>query len=147
MIIREFSERDIDDISSLMRDLCKFKGQEFDEKRWRSSLEERLKKDSNSELIIAFEEDTSLVLGMALCSIKNSDQGLRFGYISNLIVKEERRRIGIGEEILRHIIDYFKNNRINSIRLALKRNIESAAKILFTKLGFQEILQIYELKI
>ncbi|MFX0058181.1 MAG: GNAT family N-acetyltransferase [Candidatus Hodarchaeota archaeon] len=147
MIIREFSERDIDEITSLMSDLCKLKGHEFDEDRWRSSIEERLKKDSNSEIIVAFEEETSVVLGMAYCSVRYSEQGFRFGYISNLIVKEEKRRTGIGEEILRHIIDYFKRNRINSIRMTLKPNIETAAKILFAKLGFQEILQIYELRV
>jgi len=33
MIIREFSEQDIDEITSLMKKLCLMKGQEFDEKR------------------------------------------------------------------------------------------------------------------
>lgn len=147
MIIREFSERDIDEITSLMKDLCKLKDQEFDEERWRLSIEEKLKKESNSELIVALDEETSSVLGMAHISVRNSELGFRFGYISNLIVREEKRRIGIGEEILRHIIDYFKNNNINSIRLALKPNAENVAKLLFIKLGFQNILQIYELKI
>lgn len=147
MIIREFSERDIDEITSLMRELYNLKGQEFDEERWRLSIEEKLKKDSNSELVVAFEEETRLVLGMAYCAVKYSEKGFRFGYISNLIVREEKRRVGIGEEILRHIIDYFKNNHINSIRLALKQGTDNAAKLLFTKLGFQNILQIYELKI
>jgi ribosomal protein S18 acetylase RimI-like enzyme len=147
MIIREFSESDIDEITSLMKDLCNLKGQEFDEERWRFSIEEKLKKNANSELIVAFEEDTNLVLGMAYCSVKYSEKGFRFGYISNLIVREENRRIGIGEEILRYIIDYFKNNHIDSIRLTLKQETEEAAKLLFRKLGFQNILQIYELKI
>lgn len=147
MRIREFSERDIDEITSLMVNFCTIKDQEFDEQRWRASLTERLKENSESEVIVAFDETTNSVLGMSNCSVRNSDKGYRFGYISNLIVKEEKRRTGIGEEIIRHIIEYFKTRHIHSIRLALNSNVEGAAKILFTKLGFEEILRIYELKI
>jgi len=147
MIIREFSEQDIDEITNLMKNLCEMKGQEFDEERWRSSLENQMKKDSNSEAIVAFDKNTNKVLGMAQCSIKNSDNGFRFGYISNLIVKEEKRRSGIGEKIMRNIVDYFKRNHINSIKLVLKTNLDDAAKILFTKLGFEEILKVLELRI
>ena len=48
---------------------------------------------------------------------------------------------------MHHMIDYLKQNHINSIRLALKHNIDKGAKILFTKLGFKEVLDIYELTI
>jgi len=147
MRIREFSERDIDEITSLMKKLCRIKNQEFDELRWRTTLRERMNKDSNSEVIVAFDEDSDTILGMAYYSVRDSDKGFKFGYISNLIVKEEKRRVGVGEEIIRHILDYFKANHIQSIRLALKPNLDTAAKILFTKLGFQEMLHIYELKI
>jgi ribosomal protein S18 acetylase RimI-like enzyme len=146
MIIREFSEHDIDEITSLMKKLCKMRGIEFDEERWRMSLEDHMKKE-NSEVIVAFDKVTDQVIGMAQCSIRNSDNGIRFGYISNLIVKEEKRRTGIGENLMRYIIDYFKKNHIPSIRLSLKTNLDEAASILFTKLGFNEIFRIYELNI
>ncbi|MHA1292978.1 MAG: GNAT family N-acetyltransferase [Promethearchaeota archaeon] len=147
MIIREFSEQDLDEITNLMKNLCNLKGQEFDEERWRASLEKQMKKDSGSEVIVAFDKNTQTVIGMTHCSIKDSNKGFRFGYVSNLIVKEEKRRTGIGEQLMRHVIDYFKRNHINSIRLALKKNLDLAAKKLFTKLGFEEIFRIYELKI
>ena len=146
MIIREFSEHDIDEITSLMKKLCIMKGQEFDEERWRISLENHMRKE-NSEVIVAFDKDTDQVIGMAQCSIRNSDNGLRFGYISNLIVKEEKRRTGIGENLMRYIVDYFKKNHIQSIRLSLKTNLEEAAVTLFTKLGFQELFRVLELNI
>ena len=44
MIIREFTERDMNEITQLMKNLCKIKGQTFNEERWRSSLEKHLKK-------------------------------------------------------------------------------------------------------
>lgn len=147
MIIREFSEQDIDEITSLMKKLCLMKGQEFEEERWRASLEKQMKRDSNTGVIVAFDKDMNQVLGMGHCSVRNSDKGFRFGYISNLIVKEERRRTGVGEKIMRHIIDFFKKNHIQSIRLALKTNFDKGAQTLFTKLGFTEIFKIYELQL
>ena len=147
MLIREFSEKDTEEITLLMKDLCALKGREFDEERWRKSIMEHVKKDSNSEVFVAFDEEKESIIGMANCSIRTSDKGYRFGLISNLIVKEEKRRLGIGEEIVRFIVDFFKGNHIHSIRLALKQDADNAAKTLLLKLGFQETLKIYELKI
>ena len=147
MKIREFSERDIDEITSLMKKLCSIKGQEFDEERWRSNLEKHIKQDSNISAFVAFDKDMNQVIGMAQCSVRNSDEGFRFGYISNLIVKEEKRRVGIGEKLIRHIIDYFRKNHIQSIRLALKTRLDNGPHILFKKLGFDEIFRVYELNI
>jgi len=147
MLIREFSERDTEEITLLMKNLCILKSHEFDEERWRNSIIELMKKDSNSEVFVAFDDEKKSIIGMANCSIRTSDKGYRFGFISNLIVKEEKRRLGIGEDIIRYIVDFFKRNHIHSIRLALEQDVDNAAKILFTKFGFQETLHIYELKI
>ena len=51
MIIREFSEKDIDETTILMEKLCRIKGQEFDEARWRESIETRMKKNTNLKII------------------------------------------------------------------------------------------------
>ncbi|MHA1148212.1 MAG: GNAT family N-acetyltransferase [Promethearchaeota archaeon] len=147
MIIREFTERDIDETTELMKNLCEITRRAFDEKRWRDSIEKQIKSDSNTHVFVAFDKTTNQVIGMAYCSIRNMNNGLRFGYVSNLIVKEEKRKQGIGEILMRNIIDFFKKNHISSIRLALKKNLDPSAKILFTKLGFEEILRVFELKI
>ncbi|MBD3255684.1 MAG: GNAT family N-acetyltransferase [Candidatus Lokiarchaeota archaeon] len=147
MIIREFSRNEINEITDLMRKLCSLKGQEFNEKRWRKSLEKQMEIDTNPEVLVAFNKNSEEVVGMAHCSIKTSDKGFRFGYVSNLIVKEEKRRTGIGENLMRHIIDHFKKNHIQSIRLALKNNLDEAAQKLFIKLGFNEQFRIYELQL
>jgi ribosomal protein S18 acetylase RimI-like enzyme len=145
--IREFSERDTEEITRLMKNLCLIKGTYFDEERWKTSLVRKIKDDSHSEFIVAIDESNNNVLGMAQCSIKKDENGFMHGYISNLIVIEEMRRTGIGEQLMRRAIDFFRSNRIDSIRLALIPNLDKAAKVLFIKLGFQEILRIYELKI
>jgi len=147
MIIREYSENDTEEITLLMKHLCELKNQEFDEIRWRRSLENQMKQNSNSEVFVAIDDDADTVVGMAYCSVRTGEDGIRFGYISNLIVKEEKRRIGIGEELMKYIIEFFKGNHIKALRLALKPNSEKIAKLLFTKLGFQEKLRIYELVI
>lgn len=147
MIIREFSEQDIDEITALMKSLCSLKDQKFDEERWRGSLEKQMAQDSSSEVIVAFDRKTNHVLGMAYCSIRGSNNGSRFGYLSNLIVREEKRRSGIGEMLIQNTINYFKRNHIESVRLALKTKLDEAARILFAKLGFEEILRVYELNI
>ncbi|TFG01076.1 MAG: GNAT family N-acetyltransferase [Promethearchaeota archaeon] len=147
MIIREFTERDIDEITQLMKKLCSLKDQDFDETRWRMSLEKHMREDTNTEVLVAFDKDTNTVAGMAFASIKNSEKGFRFGYLSNLIVKEEARRSGIGETILAHTIDYFKRHHVDSIRLSLAPQITNGAKKLLAKFGFEEIFKIYELRI
>ena len=145
--IREFSENDVEEITELMKKLCLIKGREFDENRWRESLQRKKEKDSLSEVIVAYDDDNSTILGMGQCSIKTSDNGFKFGYISNLIVREDRRRAGIGEKIIRKMIEYFRGHRIHSIRIALEPKLREGAILLFTKLGFKEMLRIYELKI
>lgn len=148
MLIREFFESDIEEITILMRNLCKLKGQVFDENAWRTSLEKSMKEDANSEVIVAFDDNESQIIGMGHCCIKSTtDNGVPFGYISDLIVKEEKRRTGIGEKILRFMIDHFKSNHVQSIRLVIDSNLNESTRIIFKKLGFQEIARLYELKI
>jgi ribosomal protein S18 acetylase RimI-like enzyme len=144
LILREFTEKDIDEITSLMKSLCSIKGQQFNEDRWRTSLQNRMNQDSNAEVIVALDDHREKVIGMAQCSIKQSDKGYRFGYISNLIVREEERRSGVGEKIINYIIDLFRRNHIKALRLSLSSDLDEAAKILFTKLGFKEIFRVYE---
>jgi ribosomal protein S18 acetylase RimI-like enzyme len=146
MIIREFTEKDINKITDLMKNLCEIHKREFDENSWREDLEKRLEKNSNSEVLIALDQDNSTILGMAYFSVQNSSKLGRLGYISNLIVKEEKRRFGIGEAIIRKVIDYARSNHIHSIRLAIRPDIDEIAKKLFIKLGFENILHIYELQ-
>jgi ribosomal protein S18 acetylase RimI-like enzyme len=147
MRIREYTEKDIDEMTTLLRKLCEINKREFDELEWRKDLEKHLEKNSNSEVLIALDQDDKTIIGMAYFSVQNSSKGIRIGYISNLIVKEEKRRIGIGEEIIRKIIDHSKGNHVHSIRLALRPDIDIGAKKLFIKLGFKNVLHIYELQI
>ena len=147
MRIREYTENDIEEMTTLMKKLCEINNREFDELEWKKDLEKHLEKNSNSEVLIVLDQDDKTIIGMAYFSVQNSSKGIRIGYISNLIVQEEKRRIGIGEEIIRKIIDHSKRNHIHSIRLALRPDIDIGAKKLFIKLGFKNVFHIYELQI
>ena len=85
MIIREFTENDIDEITVLMKSLCAIKNQEFEEERWRASLEKQMKRDSNSEVMVALDKKTNNVLGMANCSV--------CGRTFDLSIPEVKKRI------------------------------------------------------
>jgi ribosomal protein S18 acetylase RimI-like enzyme len=143
--IREFSEQDMDEITHLMKNLCEIKDQEFNEERWRNSLETHMKQDTDSEVLVAFNKETNQVLGMANCSVKRSENGFRFGYLSNLIVREEKRRTGIGEMLIHHAIDYFRRSHVDSVRLALKSDMNKAARKLIIKTGFKKLFEIWNL--
>ena len=147
MLIREYFERDMDEITQLMKNLCTLKGQEFDEEKWRENLQKSMKEDINSEVIVAVDDTSQEIVAMGHFCIKKSKNDIPFGYISDLIVKEENRRLGIGEQIMRYMIDCFKNNHVQSIRLVVDSNVKESARMLFKKLGFQEIARLYELKI
>lgn len=119
----------------------------FDEVRWRKNLEKQMENDKSSTFFVAFDKTNNQVIGMGQCSVRTANEGFQIGYISNVIVKEEKRRTGVGEKLMREMIDYFRRNHINSVRLTLKSNKDPAARVLFSKLGFEEIFHIFELKI
>ncbi len=146
MQIRAFTEKDTEEITNLMKQLCSITNQEFDEERWKHSLIAEFKKDVKNEMIVAINEIKNKVAGMALISIRKTNFGFLFGNISNLIVDPSYRREGLGEELIRYSIDFFKRNHINSVRIIVKTELDEGARSLFTKFGFSEIFKVLEIK-
>ena len=148
MKIREFTEKDTEQITGLMKQLCSITNTEFDEVRWKASLIAEFKKDVKNEMIVAIDEEkNNMVAGMALVSIRKTNFGFLFGNISNLIVDPNYRGEGIGEKLLRYTIDFFKKNHINSVRIIVKTELDDVARKLFAKFGFNEIFKVLELNI
>ena len=146
MQIRAFTEKDTEEITNLMKQLCSITNQEFDEERWKHSLIAEFKKDVKNEMIVAINEMKNKVAGMALISIRKTNFGFLFGNISNLIVDPSYRGEGLGEELIRYSIDFFKRNHINSVRIIVKTELDKGASNLFTKFGFSEIFKVLEIK-
>ena len=147
MQIRAFTEKDTDEVTNLMKQLCSITNQEFDEERWKHSLIAEFKKDVKNEMIVAINERENKVAGMALASIRKTNFGFLFGNISNLIVDPNYRGEGLGEELIRYSIDFFRKNHINSVRIIVKKELDENVRSLFTKFGFEEIFKVVELKI
>jgi len=146
MQIRAFTENDTEEVTILMKQLCSITNQEFDEERWKHSLIAEFKKDVKNEMIVAINETENKVAGMALISIRKTNFGFLFGNISNLIVDPSYRGEGLGEELIRYSIDFFKSNHINYVRIIVKTELDERARTLFTKFGFSEIFKVLELK-
>lgn len=146
MQIRAFTEKDTEEITNLMKQLCSITNQEFDEERWKHSIIAEFKKDVKNEMIVAINEMKNKVAGMALISIRKTNFGFLFGNISNLIVDPSYRGEGLGEELIRYSIDFFKRNHINSVRIIVKTELDEGASSLFTKFGFSEIFKVLEIK-
>ncbi len=146
MQIRAFTEKDTEEITNLMKQLCSITNQEFDEERWKHSLIAEFKKDVKNEMIVAINEMKNKVAGMALISIRKTNFGFLFGNISNLIVDPSYRGEGLGEELIKYSIDFFKRNHINSVRIIVKTELDESASNLFTKFGFNEIFKVLEIK-
>lgn len=147
MRIRAFTENDSEEITGLMKQLCSISKQKFDEERWKQSIDAEFKKDMQNQMIVAIDEEKNTVSGMALASIRKTYDGFLFGNISNLIVNPIYRREGIGEQLLRHSIDFFKQNHINSIRVTIRSECDESVMRLFKKLNFNEMFKILELEI
>jgi len=146
MRIRAFTENDSEEITGLMKQLCSISKQKFDEERWKQSIDAEFKKDIQNQMIVAIDEEKDTVSGMALASIRKTYNGFLFGNISNLIVNPIYRREGIGEQLLRYSIDFFKQNHINFIRVTIRSDCDESVMRLFKKLNFNEMFKTFELK-
>ncbi len=147
MRIRAFAENDSEEITSLMKQLCSISKQKFDEERWKQSMDAEFKKDMQNQMIVAIDDEKNTVSGMALASIRKTYNGFLFGNIANLIVNPNYRREGIGEQLLKYSVDFFKQNHINSVRVTVRADCNESVMQLFTKLNFNEMFKILELKI
>ncbi|MHA1369079.1 MAG: GNAT family N-acetyltransferase [Promethearchaeota archaeon] len=133
VIIRFYSEDDEKYVNKLMQDLCATYNVEFDEQRWRRSLENKIKNSDSTKMLVAELEQK--VIGMLVADIRRTNG--RTGYISNLIVFPEYRNIGVGEKLIKSAIDFFKKNHISIVKVNVRAKAKSA-KRLFVKLGFLE---------
>lgn len=78
------------------------------------------------------------VLGYGRLTISNDKVGL----ISQIVVNEDYQKMGIGQELIRRLIKFSKENKCNSI--ALNSKIEAVE--FYSKLGFCKVGDIFSSK-
>ncbi|MHA1309681.1 MAG: GNAT family N-acetyltransferase [Candidatus Helarchaeota archaeon] len=131
-------------VKELMKELTSFWGQEFHEEQFRESLNRRVSDEANKNGIILAQKDGK-ILGMIMGEIVFQQSIGSFGRISNFIVKQEARGMGIGKKLIEGIIDFFVNNNINRIQ-ANARNMNKEGR-LYLKYGFKPLYYVLETKL
>ncbi|MEX2684713.1 MAG: GNAT family N-acetyltransferase [Candidatus Sigynarchaeota archaeon] len=131
--IRTYSEQDKLYVTTLMKELCNVYHVEFDEARWRRSLEEKFKHSDNARMFVADKDGRAI--GMLVTEIRMSPE--RVGYITNLVVAPEFRNKGVGERLIIAAMDFLRENHVPVVKANLRATTDSATKF-FMKMGFTE---------
>ncbi|HME51644.1 MAG TPA: GNAT family N-acetyltransferase [Candidatus Lokiarchaeia archaeon] len=132
--IRVYDERDNEFVTGLMKDLCVTFNTDFDEERWRRSLEQKI---ANSDLTRMFIADyDGNVIGMLVADIRHT-QDDKAGYITNLIVSPDFRNKGVGEQLINNAIDFFRESHVSVVKANIRPKTTMVMKLL-AKLGFEE---------
>ena len=135
IIIRQYSEEDREYVTLLMKKLCHTYNIDFDETRWKNSLENKFKNSDTTRLFVA--DKNSDVIGMLVADIRRNMNTGRNGYITNLIVSPDARQKGTGEKLVKKALEFFKANHVDSVKVNVRAKTEDARK-LFVKLGFKQ---------
>ncbi|MBD3188971.1 GNAT family N-acetyltransferase [Candidatus Bathyarchaeota archaeon] len=138
--IRQYKEDDKDYATNLMRHLCNTFHVEFDEERWKRALDEKILKSDLTRLFLAEIKDE--IVGMLVADIRRGGSSTRTGYITNLIVAPDSRNIGAGESLMKHAIDFLRENHAQAVKVNVRATVPDARR-LFTKLGFKEYVIQY----
>ena len=142
--IRDFSEQDVEKLTELMRKLCEITQIAFDPTRWQKSVRQQFQEADISHFFVA--ELEGIAIGMAFATVRRAASGERFGYIANLIVDSKFRGHRIGERLIQSAIDFFRQNHLESVRVAVRKESPEALHLL-KKAGFSEKITILEQKI
>jgi ribosomal protein S18 acetylase RimI-like enzyme len=132
--IRVYDERDNEYVTKLMQDLCVTYNTDFDEDRWRRSLEQKKANSALTRMFVADLDDN--VIGMLVADIRHTQED-KVGYITNLIVSPDFRNKGVGERLISSAIDFFRDSHVSTIKANIRPKTSLAMKLL-AKLGFEE---------
>jgi ribosomal protein S18 acetylase RimI-like enzyme len=145
--IRDAREDDLEGVSDLWEQLAghhEMLCEDFalapdSKKRWSKYLREKF--DEISTKLIVAEEDGKIVAFM-LCLLEPNYpifKERKIGVISDVYVKEERRRKGLAKKMLDVAIAWFKKNKIRTVRLNVAAaNLEARAA--WRMLGFDPLM-------
>lgn len=132
-------------MTTLMENLCRLRGVAFDHDRWVRSVEKRFHGRESEKGCALVADAKGVVIGMAFLSIKRQEAGFVYGWISNLVVDPGFRGRGVGEALVREALDYFRRSHVRNVRVTVKASSTGAPR-LFVKLGFEEVLRVFEYK-
>lgn len=106
--------------------------------KWKDYLKDQLKE--NGDNIFVFE-DNNEIIGFIIGSI-DRDRDVDFGVICDIVVHNNYRKKGIGNDLLKNLLDHFNKKGIKDIYLESGVNNHDA-HCFFEKRGFLQISHIY----
>lgn len=143
-IYKSDSDNDYKGIKNLMIELCKVTNSEFDEKRFKSTINRRAMDKYNSQGIIIAEDENEIV-GMILAAVLVSPSVETYGNISNFVVYPNYRGKGVGKALIDAAFEFFKEMGVSRVETNV-RDLEREGK-LFNRYGFEKKYIVMEKKI
>ncbi len=140
--IVELKLDEIDKIEALMKNLCLHRNQEFDPKRFKEGIERRLKNDHDKIFVIKKLEENKVIAML----IADFDKNMYEGYIKSVIVDDEYRGLGMGENLIQAALEYFQDQNVVNIKINVDE-AEARAFQLYSKVGFKPELLPEEEKV
>lgn len=96
----------------------------FDEFWSSSTLEDDYKSPLSTYFIVRDKDHNNLIVGFAgIKTITN------FAEVMNIVVKKDKRNIGVGSVLLEYVIDYCKKQNLNNLNLEVNKNNKPAVTI------------------
>ena len=141
--IREARKEDLDAVSDLWEELAKYHERLSDDfelawdsrRKWAKYLKQKFSEIS-TKLIVASEGDR--VVGFALCLLSPNVpvyKERKIGVISDVLVREERRRKGVMKKMLDMAVKWFAKNRVKTIQLSVAA-ANTEAREIYANMGF-----------
>jgi len=135
----------IEDLRELTKKLVEELGQKFDPKRFDWGIRRRIFDPLQRHgMLMAIDEDTEIVVGMIIAELRIDPFGTSEGYIKQFFLKEEYRRKGYGNLLLKKALEHLKKIKVEKIRVNIKGQAINASK-LYEKMNFKKVYEVLEL--
>ena len=129
-VLEKSSKEALDDLNVLMRQLRK---EQVNKKDGTLSELQDIVDAKNVWMIVAMDEGRIVGTGTLYALQKI---GKRIGHVEDVVVHADYRGNGLGEKIMRHIIELAKQQKVTTLNLT-SRPGRSAANKLYQKVGFK----------
>ena len=119
MILRKLEKTDYQEFIDLTNEFRAI-GTDISQEKFNEVYDEIFK----SSIIFVAEKD-NVVVGTAKLLIEQKfiHKLAKYGFIEDVIVKEEHRNAGIGKMLVKYIVDYCKENRFHKITLTCNTSL------------------------
>jgi len=142
IVIRWYKEMDFQQVEELIRNLARLFDDPFD-RRWFELYMGKRTMDNVPGCYVAVKGEE--VIGSMFCDIMRDPTGSQYGYISNMMVKDEYRGQGIGDKLVNVAIQYLTIAGVPRIWANVREENESMVH-LFEKNGFSKKFSTFEFK-